>query len=435
MGSRSLPSHGNPHADADRSDPFAAPRLFYYLGIVTISQLTFRLPGGFTVSDIFFFVSLLLAATLVLSTRTTLRDVIPKSGLWIGALMLTAGGLIASFAADHQLTSIATLLRLVYLTAIWFVLGAVVLVHRRHVEKAVWLWVISAAFTGLAALAQYMFGDIIPSTHVFFGRMTGFTQHVNDLGGVTSIALAPAAILALRRSGGPKRLAAVACVCLIAVGLLLSGSVGGMAAAGIATVVLVAATRAAGRLLVVLALIGLVGMAAFAVSTGNDVVTPLKRFAAATGSEGTQRDTLGLRVTTFKEAWRLIRADPFVGIGLGPENGTLRSGFEVHNMLLNPWLEAGLLGAAGMFLILSSVAGLVRRAARRAESRAEWHLTVSLGAACVALVAFGMGAPVLFQRYGWVSVALVIAMVASQRSGRPDVAVADRTLSATPGVL
>ncbi|MCA1705958.1 MAG: O-antigen ligase family protein [Actinobacteria bacterium] len=413
-----------------RSRAFRAPRLFFYLGLVTITQLTFRLPvGGLTLSDAFFFVSIVLTALRVLSSRFSVVQLIPQSMLGVGTLILTVGGIVSSLGAVDPLSSIGTLLRLVYLTAVWFLLGAVVLVRAEHVDRAVVCWISSAALTGAAAIVQFLFGDVVPSTTIFFGRMTGFTQHVNDLGGVTGIALAPAIVLTLSRSrAAPKRLFAGLCLLLIGAGLLLSGSVGGMVAAVIAVLVLLSSGRAMGRLLVILSLLALVATVTLAFSTDVDIATPAKRFAVATGSEGTQGDTLAVRLLTFEEAWERISENPFVGVGLVPANATLESGYRVHNMVFSLWLEAGILGAAGMVVILLSVARLVSLSARRAYNASEWRLAVALGAAFAAFVAFGMGAPVLFQRYGWAPAAIVTALRARQRvsPSHPD----ERTLVA-----
>ncbi len=411
---------GERDARAWRDRAFKGPRVFFYLGVLTITQLTWRVPlGGFTVSDVFFFIAVALAALVSLSTRYKVMAAVPDTGLWAGIFIFAIGALLSSFSAAHSASSFATLARFVYVTGLWFVLASIVLSRGEHVERAIVLWVTSAAITGAAAIGQYLFGDVIPSTTRFYGRMTGFTQHVNDLGGVTSIALAPAVVLATsgsRRAG--RRLYAGFCTALIGAGLILSGSVGGMLAAAVAIGMLLISSRSVGRVLAVVAILVALGSASFALSSG-DIATPAKRFAAATGSEGTDRDTLRARLRTFDEAWDRVTTKPLVGTGMGPSNGTLSSGYRVHNMVLGPWVEAGILGAVGMIVILSSVAGLVRAAARRSFRISEWRLAIGLAAAFVALVSFGMGAPVLLQRYGWIPAALIVAFRGVQRAANP----------------
>lgn len=394
------------------------PRFFYYLGVLFIGQLTFRLPLGFTLSDWCFLASFGTASAVVLSNRWRIGHMVPKTALWPGVVLFSAGGLISSLSAANPSSSLATLARFTYLTVVWFLLGAVVLVRREHLQRAVSLWVISIAVSGAAAVAQLFFGDVIPSTAITFGRMTGFTQHVNDLGGMTSIALAPAVVLAIRRSTPTaQRLVAAGCGAFIAAGLVLSGSVGGMMAGFVAMLVVISSGRSAGRLLILGGAVVAVMVLALGPASTKNAVTPVTRINEATGGAGRAQNTLHLRLGDYRQAWERIQDSPLVGVGLGPDNGVVRAGLQVHNMLLGPWFEAGALGAVGMVVILMAIGTMARRVSRTADDPDDWRTAIALSAAFLAFLVFGLGAPVLFQRYGWVCAALLVAMRAQQRAG------------------
>ena len=392
------------------------PRFFYYLGILFLGQLTFRLPLGFTLSDWCFFVSLVLASVIMLSSRRRPERTFPNNALWAGVILFSAGGLLSSLAAQNPSASLTILARFVYVTLVWFALGAVVLVRREHLHRALWLWVISIAATGAAAVAQLFFGNVIPGTAITFGRMTGFTQHVNDLGGMTSIALAPAIALTIRRSSSSTaRLFAAACAVLISSGLILSGSVGGMLAAAVAVFLFVSSGRSAGRLLLFSAVVAVVLLVILGPGAAKNAITPVTRVSQATGGAESQYNTLQLRLDDYREAWRRIQANPLIGVGLGPENGVVRGGLQVHNMILGPWFEAGALAAVGMVVLLLAMCAVARHATQLADNPDDWRSSLAVGAAFVAFLSFGLGAPVLFQRYGWISAAVLVAIRAQQQ--------------------
>src|SRR6185436_972639 len=142
------------------------------------------------------------------------------------------GGLRSSHVSYSALKSMAVVVRLIFLTVFWFWLGTVVLNRLSHVRKAILLWVTSAAICGGGAVLQFMVGDVIPNTHMIFGRATGFTGHPNDLGGVTAIAFVPALMLSAREGlSRPARLFSCLLFLLVMAGLVLSGSVGALIAA------------------------------------------------------------------------------------------------------------------------------------------------------------------------------------------------------------
>ena len=391
------------------------PRTLYYGGMLFLAQLTLR-PLGFTVSDFFFLASLLTTGAACLMHRRAVPLLLPKKMLF-GVLLYCIGGLISSLFAISPLASTAIVVRFMYLTIVWFWLGTIVLQRPSHVRAAIRIWVVSAALTGAGAVVQFLIGDVIPGTSIVGGRMTGFSQHVNDLGGITAIALVPAVMLATSMTASiANRLLSYLPVILIVAGLTLSGSVGSMIAATSALLLWLSFSTDRHRLLIMssVAVMGLIVVSIAQRNAGSQ--STLDRFDAVTSSRDDPGATLFSRLDTVAEAWERIRANPFVGAGLDEvSNKVDGTGFQVHNLLLGPWYEAGLLGAVGMAIVLLSLASLARTTVSRSRSKNEWSIALSLYAAFGGLFVLGMGAPLLFQRYGWACAALLIALRAQQR--------------------
>lgn len=421
-----------PAASTDESPPaLRLPRTLYYGGMLFLAQLTFR-PLGFTVSDLFFLGSLLTTGVVCLTNRRAIPLLLPKKMLF-GVLLFCTGGIISSLFAMSPLASAMILIRFTYLTIVWFALGTVVLQRPAHVRTAIRFWVASAAITGAGAIVQFLFGDVIPGASVVGGRMTGFSQHVNDLGGVTAIALVPALMLAtsIRVTIANRSLSYLPAMLIVA-GLILSGSVGAMIAATAALLLWLTFSMHRHRLLIMVS-VAAIGLFVISVAQSNaGSQSPIDRFDAVSASRDDPGATLFSRLDTVVGAWEEISANPLVGAGLDEVSNKVEStGHQVHNLLLGPWYEAGLLGAIGMVAILISLASLARKTVSGSQSQEEWSIALSLYAAFGGLFILGMGAPLLFQRYGWACAALLIALRAQQRrsskahassTGRPVIA-------------
>ena len=77
-------------------------------------------------------------------------------------------------------------------------------------------------------------------------------------------------------------------------------------------------------------------------------------------------------------------------------------------------VHGGILGLIGILTIIYGVLLTAARLVRSSvdETRA---LSTALLASVVAFVVFGMGEPILFVRYGWFPVALLVALDAQRR--------------------
>jgi O-antigen ligase len=349
--------------------------------------------------------------------------------LLLGMAVFTVGGVISSFGSYSAFKSVAIVLRLILQTVFWFWLGTVVLTRREHIQRAVGLWVASAALCGTAAIAQVLAGPtVIPHTIAIYGRSTGFTNQPNDLGGICAIAFIPALMLFARPGRlGLRRVRACLLLLCVAAGLLLSGSVGALIAAGAATVTWFAFRRISGRSATAFAVLLAAVVATTGVQIARGVPTPIDRFHRVTATSGNDTNgagSLDSRIATYRVAGRAIRRNPFVGVGLDLVSVTRPFGvvsyqYDVHNLLIGTWYKAGLLGIVGMLISVVAVAVGGRRAVDRSKSELDAMVAAALLSAFVGFVVFAMGAPVLFSRYGWIPAALLLAARAVHGSDQP----------------
>jgi O-antigen ligase len=400
----------------ENDNDFRFARILYYFGLLFIGQLTLRRGASLTLSDVFFLFSFLITISTLALQRRQIDLRLPRL-LLAGIFLFVVGGLISSFDAEAPRQSIVILAKLAYVTVIWFWLGTVILRRRVHVLIAIVLWVTSAALDGVGAIAQRLAGHVILGGAVNWGRMTGFTANVNDLGGVTCIALVPALMLmiSLSKKSGTMFLSGLG-LFLIAAGLVFSGSVGSLVAAAVALTLWFGSHPT--RLQRLLALVAAVAAMAALYSAQNSpesqsVVQRITRFG--TGSPDDPHRTLGSRLDTYRAALDRIAANPFIGVGLDPENRQAAK-HPVHNIVIGSWFQVGILGLTGMFLIFLAGFSTAKSSILAAHSFDERALAVGLTSAFAAFITFLMSEPALFTRYGWVTVALLIALRATQVS-------------------
>jgi O-antigen/teichoic acid export membrane protein/O-antigen ligase len=410
--------------DEDAVETMRLPRAIYYAGSLMLGLLTFRAGGQVTYSDVLFLVGFMFAGAELVLVRRRVPLGLPAL-LLVGMGLFALGGFASTFGAVAPLKSGAVVLRLIFLTVFWFWLGVVVLERRAHVRRAISLWVLSAALTGAAGLLQLAAGDVIPNTHTVFGRSTGFTGQPNDLGGITAVALVPALMLATRASARPsRRSAAYLVVLLVGGGLIASGSVGALAAAGIAAFVWLALERMSLHSWLLFAGATLCVVGVVTVQHSRGAPTPIDRVIrvttpadAATAQAG--GGSVDSRVTIYHSAARRIRDDPFIGVGLDLASitkpfGVVSYQYDVHNIVIGTWYEAGLLGAGGMLLALFAILRAGRFSLLGARTADEHREAASLVSAIVAFIVFSMSEPIIFSRFGWIAAGLLLALRATQ---------------------
>jgi O-antigen ligase len=365
----------------------------------------------------------------------------------VGIGLFSVGGLLSTFGAEAPFKSAAVVARLVFLTVFWFWVAAVVLDRRERVQKAVTLWVISAALAGAAGLLQLAAGDVIPNTSPIFGRSTGLTGQPNDLGGITAVAFVPALMLATRSGiSARKRLFFVGLLFAIGGGLISSGSVGALLAAGAATFVWFAIQRMTFHSWLVFGGIVVTAFTVVTVQGLRGAQTPLERVTRVTTPNGSATATQGSgsvdsRVAIYKVALARIEQDPFVGVGLDLISitkpfGVVSYEYDVHNLVLGTWYKAGVLGVLGMVLTIFAILRTGAATLSASATEDERRTAAGLISGVVAFTVFAMSEPVLFSRFGWIPAAFLLSLSMVQQR-RHAVQASDRAADrpARPGQM
>ena len=390
---------------------FALPRLLYYAGLLLIGQLTLRPWLSVTLSDYMFLAALLLTLAALTNRRESLQTYLPSGILW-GSYLFALGALVSTFESPHPVESIGVVARFLFLTVVWFWLGTVLLRRPEHVRTAVSCWVLSVAASGAAAMVQLVWGDLIPGSTTEFGRMTGFAEHMNDLGGSTAVAVA-AAIWLVRTGSSSSliRTGAVLSGLLVGVGLVLSGSVGGLFAAATGVAAFVALSKLTRRFVMFGIIAAAAGFGLIQLQLLQDSPTPLERVQQVRAEAG----SVSTRLETYGAAGLRVVRNPIVGVGPQPGGAPAATGRPVHNALLGTLYESGALGALGLAAVIGSSLWVGFEARRHARTEGERALISALIACFVAYASFGLAAPTLYARYGWVPVAIVLALRAQHR--------------------
>ena len=128
----------------------------------------------------------------------------------------------------------------------------------------------------------------------------------------------------------------------------------------------------------------------------------------------------------------VIGRNPYVGVGLDDKSSrvdvlglellsdgtTIFNRHQVHNLLLGSWYGAGLLGLLGIIAILMATLQVGILLVLRAANQDERLLAASLLASFAGFVVFAQGTVVLYQRYGWIGSALLLAVWVQQTRRR-----------------
>lgn len=352
------------------------PRLFFYLGILTIGQTVIRPALSFTVSDWLFFISLLLTISECLLKRN-LEIRFPPIMI-IGLYLFTIGGIISSAFTNKPILSSIALIKYLYLIAVWFWLCTILLETPEQIRTSIFLWISSAALSGLGALLQLFWDGIIPGTMPAWGRMTGFTEHVNDLGGLTSIALIPAIMLLTRfEKISLSLLFSWINAILIFGGLVLSVSISGVSALLISLLVWLSLSQFTIKKFVILCISVASFLTVIAIHDSYEKVSIISRLYDIS-EDGFSLSTLQTRMDTYSAAWEAIKDNPFIGVGLGPNVGVTKTGYVVHNIFLLNWFESGLFGLLGMLLVIFTIATMAYKGIKDPYHRQKRALGIAL---------------------------------------------------------
>ncbi len=386
-------------------------RLFWLLAaaVATTPFSTFRALGDVgNVSD-----TLFLAVLLALLVRSWTAPQVARTLFALGAArgiplaLIAAGGILASMNAVTAVGSLLVLAKIVF--TFWMIPNIFAAVTESHerLRSLVWAFLVGASLASLGAMSDMLLGtnfDAMASQGMEVnsgGRFAGPTGHPNLLGLVAAIGVSGAVGLYLvgTRRGALALVAAGIC----SIGIVLSASLTAMAAVvgGVAVALFMAGRRAALRrgailLGVFLATMFLIGKVA---SEDGQILLLSRLEGDVFGQESVdERDTIN--------SWAIaeIKENPYTGYGLdqvgtGPTHDINHP--IIHNLWIQTWYTAGLLGLVG-FALLYLFTWRMRKASPRS-------LLVPFMAMTVPWVASMISQPDVYARWGLFGVLGIIA--------------------------
>jgi O-antigen ligase len=393
---------------------FVRPRGFFYAGLVLACAPALSVAGSQSFADLFFGAAALLALWEMLAFGRRIGWQASLNVFISGLVMLAIGGLVAAYASANPGDTAKLAFRPLYAIGAMVGLAPIVLRSTEHVRKALGWWVTGVAVACLFGLLQAIFSRSLGFGVFAQARASGLTLHPDDLGSIAGITTIPAFYLYLTVRGRWRRIAAMAAVSLALVGIIVSGSIGGLIALVVSGATWLALDQSRTRAFrTAVAIVAAVIVATIFVPTS--VLTPTDRISKITSSnQDVRTNTAKIRANDWQYAIRRLATNPVRGVGL--DNGSLTpAGDRVQNMLLEAWFESGLIGLLGAILIFASPFAALAAARRLATSGATASLTSCQIAVFAGLIFLASEQIVYYKRLWWIPLALLFATEAAIR--------------------
>jgi O-antigen ligase len=414
-------------------------RKLLIVGAFFMPMLAFRIAGqqtattntGLTVSDAFFFLS---AGFLALSIR---RRKIPPTPLWnIGAVLVVLGGLGSCYFADIFLASLFVVARMIFVLVVWQISMRYLVDNERWMTLVITAYVAGCAVSGFVAILQLEFHLFLAEGGLVNGRAFGLAHHPDDTGSFLALGLTFATALALHPRV-KRQWYHIGFIALIAIGLIVSGSVSGMICAlGGSMFVLLRRGIKVSRLIgVTVVLVGVyAGGIAIQGGNGKSSLNPIARFKKATGAENGGGNSVTPRIGTIKGAWDGIVDDPVFGHGLDVISSltyldrNVNVEYPTHNFILMAWFQGGIFFLIGDLICIGE-------ALRRMIKGKRDPTKDMLLAGALAVIVFALQAPMMFDRYFWFPFVLAMTLRGGPVHGVPGELPAEETADAAPPAL
>lgn len=342
-------------------------------------------------------VLLLLALLMILPEALRWRRRVVPAGLVFAFALLVGAGLVGTFWASDAGASLVNLIKIVLAAA-----GTVVAMSlwdpgEESLRRFAWLWLGGAFVSASWAVAT-------PRSIV--GRSPGLTTHPNHFGLMCVLAVGLALGLALSHVGRLRWFALVS-VLLLTVGVGLSGSRSALLGLVVTLGLLSALTRSF-RLLLGLGAATLIGAI---VILGGVISVPeshaLSRLAGGGGSELSDLD----RKAEATKALASIADHPFTG-----------EGFEFAQAAHSIYLQVLVVGGPVALIAFLAISGLVLRMGTRSiqaqQGSPTWPILAGLTAGYGGYLASGTFDNILWDRYLWTYIALLVVLAATPSGER-----------------
>jgi O-antigen ligase len=376
--------------------------------------------GTLPISDLVFFVLAGYLWLLLLTGRSSrlapseFRRSSPRA--LAASVVLVTFATISGFASWDPVDSIRVVVRLAYLTMLWFWMLRCLSLNRRALAifLTAWRWgVITSAIAAIAANAGLIQLGIANSED----RQTAWFGHPNDLGGYLAVAV-PVFILGAPTTSnrrGATGLWRAVLLGLIVFGLSTTGSMSAFLSASVGSVaaglaILITGPRDTGRRhthplkIMALTVVGAIALLMLS-QTDTPVVERFTRFGE--GDQyvaGSVNDRGAANQAVFGSFDDIL----VVGHGLDDRaQADLEAPLGVHNMYLKMLYEAGLIGATALILLLVVALQQAWRLMRASRATALHRDIAAVFGSLVAAVLFSNFQPTSIQRFYWLPIAMI----------------------------
>jgi O-antigen ligase len=422
-GTTAAPSSGQPARPADRpaapSRAIGLPLGIAFVGLATMGFNTIGI-GFLPLSDFVFFALASLIGVLSLTgsdrmlTPAGARGSSPR--ILLASVVIVTMGVLASFRSFTPETSLQIIVRIGYLTLLWFWMLRCVAVDRRSIGVLVMGWRIAVLVSCAGAIAANA-GLIHLGVAAGENRQTAWFGHPNDLAGFLALAV-PVFVMAAPRdrtsSGRAPRVRWAFLLATVVFGIATTGSISALLAAVVGTAAAGLALSLTGRRVpgarrvhpITVMLAALAALAGIALLARSDapVIERLTRFEQ--GNSGVNSSVEG-RSELNEQVVQSLDDVLAVGHGMTTAGGEAGTAANVHNMYLKLVFEIGVIGAAALVFLL----GVTLKQAwmlLRSTAGSQLHATVvAVFGSVVAGLTFAAFQPINTQRYFWLPIGLV----------------------------
>ena len=394
-------------------------RLFYYLGCLSIAEISIRPFLDTTLSDWIFLVAIVLSIPVLLTSHKSIPYRIPHN-IYLGTILFFLSAIFTLFWVDdpkifsHSLLVIA---KFSYMCLIWFWVATIIFTDARQIRFASICVASSSAISTLFEIYQRSVNPVFA-----WERASGLADAINQFGGTSAIGISLTFIYILGEKRKSKsdwaRFFLLLTICaLCATGLVLTKSLGSFVAIFSGFIFWLFLKRLKPRYIISITIIGTIAIGLLIYQQQTQEFSVLDRFQE-NSSLDSDSSTLHSRIGTYFSAIDNILKNPFVGVGIDVPTDT---GYGVHNILLKIIYETGIVGGIGIGLIYISIfIAAIRR--HRREKNSEYRLIgESLITAFFTFFIISLKEPIFYTRFGWISAALLLGLYSFPRKPRHQV--------------
>jgi hypothetical protein len=380
-------------------------RRLVYLGMLLLPLLSLRLAKGLDVSDGLF----ALAAVVLIMSRH--RPAVPAPPMWyFGSFLIVIGGITSSYLAMSASSSMVVVFNGIFVLFVWQWTTRSVLTDVEKLQRAMTAFVLGTTISSFVAILQvklHILGYAGAAGGSEGDRAVGLASQPNIAAVTYALGLTFAIGLVLHRGAG-RRYYRVICIVVIAIALLLSASVSGMATALVGVFVLLVRRGMKPRTIIATAVL-LIGVYALATALegsghGGENLNPFARVQQTTSSSSGY-DTVSPREQTWKNAWQGIQQDPIIGHGI--DQASLQVYYDpyigiwypAHNLPLLLWYGGGIFMLVGFAINFTTAFRRVTRTGKKDPTKD-----------MLVVLFFSMQSPEMFDRWLWVPFILALTL-------------------------